>query len=158
MVNKQIVHEFKDTNNIEGAAENESPMMNCIARVAEVSNHQALLIEFSGVENTAERYIEITAHLNNVPPLKVGDQVLVTATEQDYIVTGRLRTEEESPLDGLTYSDGKLNLLAGKAIKIQTGDAVIELTATGKIKIDGKNIYSLSEGRHRLQGSTIELN
>jgi len=158
MVNETTVHEINNTKNMRGATENDPPIMNYIARVAEVLNHQALSIELSDTENIAEKYIEITAHLNNVPPLKVGDQVLVTATAKDYIVTGRLRTEEESPLDGLTYSDGKLNLCAGKGIKIQSGDATIELTAQGKIKIDGKNIYSISEGRHRLQGSTIELN
>jgi len=125
-----------------------------IAIVLDVIDDQAEMVQL--FDSTNE--VIIFAHLNNVPPLNIGDQVLVVHTSQGYVVTGRLRTEFESALDGLSVENGMLTLTAGKSIKIQSGDAVIELTAKGKIKIDGKNIYSISEGRHRLQGSTIELN
>lgn len=126
---------------------------NAIATVEAVDQYEATLVKTSNC-NTSQ----VVAHLNNVPPLSVGDKVLVIATPQGIVVTGRLRSKSESPLEGLIYQDGKLCLRAGKSVKIQSGHAQIELTATGKIKIDGKNIYSISEGRHRLQGSTIELN
>jgi len=128
--------------------------LNSLATVVLARNHEAVLVT---LPDSGQQH-EIIAHLNNVPPLQEGDQVLVLSTKQGLVVTGSIRSESESPLDGLSYKDGKLNLRAGKSIKIQSGPAIIELTASGKIKIDGKNIYSISEGRHRLQGATIELN
>ncbi len=131
-----------------------SENLNSLATVVLVSHYEAMFVTLPG---SSQEY-KIVAHLNNVPPLQEGDQVLVLNTQQGLVVTGCIRAESESPLDGLSYKNGKLNLRAGKSIKIQSGPAVIELTADGKIKIDGKNIYSISEGRHRLQGATIELN
>jgi len=128
--------------------------VNSLATVVAVNNYEAVMIT---LPDSSDEH-KVIAHLNNVPPLEVGDQILVTGTKQGLVVTGCIRNESESALDGLTYKNGKLNLRAGKSVKIQSGPALIELTATGKIKIDGKNIYSISEGRHRLQGATIELN
>ncbi|VAW76164.1 hypothetical protein MNBD_GAMMA12-1835 [hydrothermal vent metagenome] len=127
---------------------------NSLATVESVKNYEAIMVSLL---DSADQH-KVIAHLNNVPPLEVGDQILVVATVQGMVVTGRIRQQSESAVDGLTYKDGKLNLRAGKSIKIQSGPAFIELSASGKIKVDGKSIYSISEGRHRIQGGTIELN
>ena len=125
-----------------------------IATVKSVQQYEAVSVAIPGEPGE----LPIVAHLSDVPPLRAGDTIVVLGTDQGLVVSGRLRKESESPFDGVSCKDGKLQLQAGKSICIKSGHAMIELTASGKIKIDGKSIYSLSEGRHRLQGSTIELN
>ncbi len=127
---------------------------NSLAIVVSVKNYEAVIISLL---DSADEH-QVVAHLNNVPPLEVGDQVLLVMTTQGLVVTGCIRQPSESALEGLTYKNGKLNLRAGKSVKIQSGPAFIELSASGKIKVDGKSIYSISEGRHKIQGGTIELN
>ena len=41
---------------------------------------------------------------------------------------------------------------------IKANDAYISIDKTGRIFVDGKEIYSFAIGVNRLQGATIELN
>jgi len=123
-----------------------------IAKVIETVSREALIIEINS------EVFEVIGHLSTVPPLAADDLVLVVLTKNGYVVSGLMRAAGELPSSGIIEKDGKLFLNAKKGIKIETGDACIQLTSKGKINVDGKNIYTISEGRHRLQGATIELN
>ncbi|VAW81744.1 hypothetical protein MNBD_GAMMA12-2569 [hydrothermal vent metagenome] len=123
-----------------------------IARVVDIISQEADYIEINKIS------YQVIGHLSTVPPLVEDDMVLVMLTAKGYVVTGRMRADDEYASYGVVEEDGKLLLSAEKYIKLETGSSTIELTSKGKIKVDGKDIYSISEGTHRIQGATIELN
>ena len=123
-----------------------------IAIVMDTIAEEAISVDING--NT----VDVVAHLQNVPPLAPKDRVLIVATSEGYVVTGLLRKVDEPAYQGVLQKDGAISINAKNGITIETGDARIELTAKGKINVDGKNIYTISEGLHRIQGAKIELN
>lgn len=124
-----------------------------IAAVAAVEQGQALsLILADG------RIRDVLAHLSEVPVLKSGDRVLVQEVAEGLIVTGRLRAPEEGPRPLVRDASGRLVLESSASVCLQAGAACIELTPDGRIRVDGKEIYSIASGRLRLQGATVEIN
>lgn len=101
---------------------------------------------------------DVFAHLSEVPVLKSGDRVLVQEVAEGLVVTGRLRGKGEGPRPLPRDDNGRFLLEAAAGIRLQTGEACIELTPDGRIHVDGKEIYSIASGRMRLQGATVELN
>jgi len=93
-----------------------------------------------------------------IPKLKAGQQVLVLETEQGVGILGSWLSASEKPKAQIDLQDGHLQLDATKSITLKTGASSIEIHANGKIRVDGKDIYSIAEGPLRLQGSIIELN
>ncbi|WP_429884437.1 hypothetical protein [Geoalkalibacter halelectricus] len=124
-----------------------------VARVAAEEKGQALsLILGDG------QIRDVLAHLSEVPVLKSGDRVLVQEVAEGLVVTGRLRGREEGPRPLSRDDNGRLLLDAAAGIRLQTGEACIELTPDGRIHVDGKEIYSIAAGRMRLQGARVEIN
>ncbi len=123
-----------------------------IATVVDTENGEALTVAITGEQLT------VVGHFGEVPILKSGDRVAVMQAEDGVIVMSRLRSPGESPLPLALDQDGRLEIEAAGGICLKSGESRIEITADGRIWVDGREIYSISEGRLRLQGSTIELN
>ena len=128
--------------------------LTCIATVAEVINGEALSVLLPG-EALPQR---VSGHFSAVPMLKPGDRVAVMQTADGPVVMSRLRAPGEIPQPLVLNEEGRLTVDAPGGICLTSGDSRIEITADGRIWVDGKEIYSISSGRMRLQGSTIELN
>ncbi|MDO3379331.1 glutathione S-transferase N-terminal domain-containing protein [Geoalkalibacter halelectricus] len=124
-----------------------------VARVAAEEKGQALTLV---IADGSIR--DVFAHLSEVPVLKSGDRVLVQEVAEGLVVTGRLRGREEGPRPLSRDDNGRLLLEAAAGIRLQTGEACIELTSDGRIHVDSKEIYSIATGRMRLQGATVEIN
>ncbi len=123
-----------------------------IATVTEAQNGEAVKIEL------ADRTAPVCGHFGEVPVLKKGDRVAVMLTADGAVIMSRLRNQGEMPRPLVLDEDGRLLVEAAGGICLQSGESKIEITADGRIWVDGKEIYSISSGRMRLQGSTIELN
>ncbi|MFV1992449.1 MAG: hypothetical protein ACC635_00980 [Acidiferrobacterales bacterium] len=93
-----------------------------------------------------------------VPKLKPGQQVLVLETGQGVGILGCWQAAGEQTKAHIDLQNGNLRLDATESITLKTGASSIEVHANGKIRVDGKDIYSIAEGPLRLQGSIIELN
>lgn len=104
------------------------------------------------------RIREVFAHLSEVPVLKSGDRVLVQEVAEGLVITGRLRAPEEGPRPLVRDASGRIVLDSTAGVRLQAGEACIELTPDGRIHVDGKEIYSIASGRMRLQGTTVEIN
>lgn len=100
----------------------------------------------------------VSGHFSQVPILKPGDRVAVMQTAAGPVIMSRLRAQGETPQPLVLNEAGKLTVEAPGGICLKSGESRIEITAEGRIWVDGKEIYSISSGRMRLQGSTIELN
>jgi hypothetical protein len=106
-----------------------------------------------------QQLIPVFAHASEVALLQDGDQVLVLLTAQGAIVMQRLRKQGEQPQLGFSVqADGRLQLHNKNGITLKTDKAKIDIRADGRLYVDGKEIYAIADGKHRLQGATIELN
>ncbi|MFV2059338.1 MAG: hypothetical protein ACC653_01570 [Gammaproteobacteria bacterium] len=98
-------------------------------------------------------------HASSVPHLLSEDKVIVQKISGNYIITDKLRQSGERPTIGFDINeDGSLNLYSDVQITLKTLNAKIDVLANGKILIDGNEVYSISNGINRMQGTSIELN
>jgi len=127
-----------------------------LANVVKVEQGEATRIHLSAINKEAD----VFAHSSSVPALRVGDRILVNyIDESGYIVTHRLRGEGEKPQQGFdVMADGSLQINHDKSIVMRVNGAKIEIRPDGRVLIAGKEIYSTAKGKHRLQGTTLELN
>lgn len=126
-----------------------------LAEVVEAEDGEALNIYLPELN----KEVNVFAHSASVPSICVGDNVLVEQVESHYVVTHRLRIKGESPQKGFSQkSNGQLEINSDSGIVIQSNGSKIEIQQDGRIKVDGKEIYSIATGKQRLQGATIELN
>ena len=126
-----------------------------IATVLHVQSGEATEIILHGVNEI----IPVIAHSAEVSFIRENDHVLVLSTSTGAIITHRLRKPGEQPQRGFNIrKDGILELENAEGIVIKVNDAYISIDKTGRIFVDGKEIYSFAIGVNRLQGATIELN
>lgn len=123
--------------------------------VYETLNGEALSLINTAGKELATNFI----HASSVPNLIIDDKVIVQKIANDYIITHKLRNPGDKPTIGFDVNeDGSLSLLSEVRITFKTLNAKIDISANGKIEIDGKEIYSISKGMNRLQGTSVELN
>ncbi len=125
-----------------------------IATVVEVAGGEAQSVLLPG-DIDPQR---VSGHFSDVPVLKAGDRVALMQTAGGPVIMSRLRGCGETPAPLVLNEAGRLSVEAPGGICLKTGDSRIEITPSGRIWVDGKEIYSISSGRTRLQGATIELN
>lgn len=126
-----------------------------MAEVVEVEDGEATNIFLPEID----REVNVYAHSTSVAVLEVGDIVLVQNIQSKYIVTSRLRRKGEVPQQGFSIKeDGSLEVKCADGIVIKSNNSRLEIQKDGRIFIDGKEIYAIADGKHRLQGATIELN
>lgn len=126
-----------------------------LALVLHAQHGEATEIESS---ETAQHH-NVIAHGAEVSFLNEGDQVLALLTPNGAIITHRLRKTGEAPQQGFVVrKDGALEVDNANGIVIKANNSHITIDKTGRIFVDGKEIYSFAVGVNRLQGATIELN
>ncbi len=126
-----------------------------LAEVIEVENAEATNIYLPNLN----KEVNVYAHSASVPALTVGDMVLVECLESLYIVTHRLRSNDEAPQQGFSLNqDGSLQVKNAEGILIQSNASKIEIQKDGRIMVDGKEIYSIADGLLLLQGALIKAN
>ena len=131
------------------------PQQIYIATVEEVEAGEASCVFVIGLQ----RSFAVISHASELPPLQKDDQVLVLLSAQGVIVMQRLRKPGERPQQGFSVQqDGRLQLYNVNGLTLKTDKAKIEIRADGRIYVDGHEIYAIADGKHRLQGATIELN
>ncbi len=123
--------------------------------VASVLNGEASLLKtIEGIE-----YENKFIHASSVPNLSVNDSVIVQNISGLFIITDKLRNLGERPTSGFDINeDGSLSLYSDVSIVLKTLNAKVDILENGKIMIDGNEVYSLSKGINRIQGTSIELN
>jgi len=126
-----------------------------LATVTAAAQGEATQVHIQGME----RALPVAAHASHVPALHPGDAVMVLPTDAGVIVALRLRAPGERPQQGFSVNtDGSLSVEGAGTIRISTAGAAIELRQDGRLCVDGKEIYAIADGLHRVQGARIELN
>jgi len=125
-----------------------------IMTVCNVFNGEAVLLE-----NDNNQINNNIIHASSVPSLIAGDKVIVLEISDTYVITDKLRAPGDKPTIGFEVNeDGSLSLYSDVSIILKTLNAKIDILENGKILIDGNEVYSLSNGLNRIQGTSIELN
>ncbi|MFV1983375.1 MAG: hypothetical protein ACC657_07530 [Thiohalomonadales bacterium] len=126
-----------------------------IMTVCNVFNGEAILLENDNNYKINNNII----HASSVPSLIAGDKVIVLEISDTFVVTDKLRAPGDKPTIGFEVNeDGSLSLHSDVSIILKTLNAKIDILENGKIMIDGNEVYSLSSGLNRIQGTSIELN
>jgi len=108
-----------------------------IMTVTKVVNGEARVI----LNEELNTSFQVQFHGSNVPFLKQGDQVIVTATSSGVMILDRIRVANELPYPRLTQlQDGSYEIDAKQGITIKSPKATVKVTATGEITIAGVRI------------------
>lgn len=119
-----------------------------LAEVIEVEDGEATNIFIPELD----REVNVYAHSTSVAILEVGDTILAQNIQSKYIVTGRLRRKGETPQQGFSIKDdGSLEIKCADGIVIKSNQSRLEIQSDGRVFIDGKEIYAISEGNHRVE-------
>ncbi len=103
--------------------------------------------------------IDVSAHGVAVPSLQVSDSVVVFLENNQAIIIQKLRSKGQRPQQGFVENkDGSLSLSAAQSVVIKTKKANFEISADGKIKIEGEEIFSVSKGLQHILGTQLNLN
>jgi hypothetical protein len=129
-----------------------APQGATLASVLEAGKGQALKLQIDG------REVPVLAHLARVGAISAGDLVLALELAEGYLVVDRLRRPGEAVAAELLTEEGRVVVNADQALTLRCGQSEIGLTADGRIRIDGREIYSFADDRLCLQGAVIELN
>ncbi len=143
-MNNNVTHLYPNQNQIQGQTG--------VATVLATENGAAIKVENAGEQ------LKVVGHFSEVSLLQSGDRVAVMPAEDGVIIMARLRNPGEMPSPLVLDQNGRLEIEASGGICLKSGESRIEITGDGRIWVDGEEIYTISAGRMRLQGSTIELN
>ena len=126
-----------------------------LATVSDASVGEAKKIFLQSIQQE----INVLKHTSTVSSLNIADEVVVLLLAEGAIVLHRLRNKGERPQSGfIEKEDGTLMIRSKQSIVIKTEQACFELHADGRIKLDGKEIYSVSKGVQYIIGSQLNLN
>lgn len=137
------------------ATEVASPGASYTATVSATNHGQAT--ELTGIPG--QPTATVLAHASNVPWLNIGDEVLALLAADGWVVTHRLRSENEiSPLEIRMDQNGVATLEAPEGITLKSGQSEIQIMADGRIRLDGEDITQFGNQAVKLFGATVKLN
>lgn len=125
------------------------------AEVLETENSEATNIYLPALN----REVNVYQHSDSVPPLHVGDHVLVECIDSRYIITHRLRTQKHSPQHSfMLKNDGMLAIKTLDGIRVQTSSLSVEVSKDGRIVVNGEEIYPQTHKQGLRKKSQTETN
>lgn len=102
--------------------------------------------------------LQVAGHLDCAAALKPGDLACVAATAEGVVVLGRLRAANEAPAALPRETGGRVEIAAQHSVLIRAGASRVEIRADGSIRLDGREVHQVAEGRLSLLGATVEIN
>ena len=92
------------------------------------------------------------------PGINPGDKVLISAVEDGVLIHGLVLPVDAPARASFGFKEGKLVIEAQGAVILKSGNATVELTEAGTIRIDGKDVRTVAKKTLTLLGSKINLN
>jgi len=104
------------------------------------------------------RCFKVAGHLDCAGAVGPGDLACVAVTAQGAVVLGRLRSATEGPAALPREAEGRVEIAARHSVLIRAGASRIEICADGSIRLDGREVHQVAEGRLSLLAATVEIN
>lgn len=102
--------------------------------------------------------LAVAGHFRSAGHLQPGDTVGYMNTPDGALIVDRLRREGEGPSADIQEENGHVVVSAGQSLTLMAGGSRLEISADGRIRIDGNEVQQNAHGRLALRAPSVELN
>ena len=127
-----------------------------VAVVTDMQNEIPVGVSLNEASFNVVGYLSLTPGI--VPAVSLGDKVLISPVQDGVLIHGVVMDVDTPARASFGFVDGKLVIKAQGAVVLKSGDATVELTEAGKIRIDGKDVRTKAQKTLTLQGGQVSLN
>lgn len=127
-----------------------------IAVVTQVKGRIPLSVALNGNSYPVSGYLSTMPGI--APSVSIGDKVLISMDEEGVLIHGVVMPIDAPVVASFGYVDGKLLIEAQGAVVLKSGKATVELTETGEIRIDGKNVRTKAQKMLTMLAGEVKLN
>ena len=127
-----------------------------IAVVSEMQNNLPVSVTLNEQHYHVAGYLSLMAGI--VPSVNLDDKVLISAVAEGVLIHGVVMPIDAPIRASFGFKDDKLVIEAQGAVLLKSGNATVELTEAGNIRIDGKDVRTVARKMLTLLSSKINLN
>jgi hypothetical protein len=127
-----------------------------LAVVSELHNAQPASVSINEQHYPVAGYLSLLPGL--VPGIKLGDSVLISTHPQGVLIHGVVTPLDTPQRASFRFEGDTLVIEAQGAVHLKSGQASVELSATGEVRIDGKNVRTVAQKNLTLLGGHVNLN
>jgi len=127
-----------------------------IAVVTDIQNNIPVSVMLNELSYNVVGYLSLMPGI--VPGVSLGDKVLISAVAEGVLIHGVVMNVDAPARASFGFVEGKLVIEAQGAVVLKSGNATVELTEAGAIRIDGKDVRTVAKKTLTLLGASVNLN
>lgn len=127
-----------------------------IAEVTEMHNSIPVSVTLNDHRYNVAGYLSLMPGI--VPSVSLGDKVLISSVTDGVLIHGVVMPVDAPIRASFGIKEDKLVIEAQGAVVLKSGNATVELTEAGAIRIDGKDVRTVAKKTLTLLGGRINLN
>jgi hypothetical protein len=127
-----------------------------IAVVTVMQNNRPVSVSLN--ENTFNVVGYLSLMPGIVPGVSLGDKVLISSVQNGVLIHGVVMPIDTPARASFGFVENKLVIEAQGAVVLKSGNATVELTEAGAIRIDGKDVRTVAKKTLTLLGAHVNLN
>jgi hypothetical protein len=127
-----------------------------IAVVTDMQNNLPVSVTLNELSYSVAGYLSLVPGI--VPGVSLGDKVLVSPVQDGVLIHGVVMPIDTPVRASFGFVENKLVIEAQGAVVLKSGNATIELTEAGAIRVDGKDVRTVAKKTLTLLGAHVNLN
>jgi len=127
-----------------------------IAVVTDMQNNIPVSVMLNELSYNVVGYLSLMPGI--VPGVSLGDKVLISSVQDGVLIHGVVMNVDTPARASFGFVEGKLVIEAQGAVVLKSGNATVELTEAGAIRIDGKDVRTVAKKTLTLLGAHVNLN
>lgn len=127
-----------------------------IAVVADIQNNIPVSVTLNEHGFNVVGYLSLVPGI--VPAVNLGDKVLISPVQGGVLIHGAVMPIDTPARASFGFVENKLVIEAQGAVVLKSGNATVELTEAGAIRIDGKDVRTIAKKKLTLLGANVNLN
>jgi hypothetical protein len=127
-----------------------------IAVVTDMQNNIPVSVMLNDLSYNVVGFLSLMPGI--VPGVSLGDKVLISAVAEGVLIHGVVMNVDTPARASFGFIEGRLVIEAQGAVVLKSGNATVELTEAGAIRIDGKDVRTVAKKTLTLLGARVNLN
>jgi hypothetical protein len=127
-----------------------------IAVVTDMQNNIPVSVSLNEKSFNVVGYLSLLPGI--VPGVSLGDKVLISSVQNGVLIHGVVMDVDTPARASFGFIGNKLVIEAQGAVVLKSGNATVELTEAGAIRIDGKDVRTVAKKTLTLLGAHVNLN
>ena len=127
-----------------------------IAVVTDMQNNIPVSVMLNELSYNVVGYLSLMPGI--VPGVSLSDKVLISSVQDGVLIHGVVMPVDAPARASFGFVEGKLVIEAQGAVVLKSGNATVELTEAGAIRIDGKDVRTVAKKTLTLLGAHVNLN